>query len=161
MEKLFDPRILSDFALAPAFASQSACISSGNETNNLFAVIRFSFKFRLLIDATFFSFFLFFYRCRGCLLASKNFNFFDDIRVPCGPSRINSSSIILLYARKITKFFQVWQRQFLFPLRAVACTSQWLVLNSQSVYSNLLLFIFREKFKSAAITFSPFTDSLS
>lgn len=159
MEKLFDPRILSDFALAPP-RNRPVLVREMKRTICL-RLFDSHLNFASWSMQRFFSFFLFFYRCRGCLLASKNFNFFDDIRVPSGPSRINSSSIILLYARKITKFFQVWQRQFLFPLRAVACTSQWLVLNSQSVYSNLLLFIFREKFKSAAITFSPFTDSLS
>lgn len=159
MEKLFDPRILSDFALAPP-RNRPVLVREMKRTICL-RLFDSHLNFASWSMQRFFPFFFFFYRCRGCLLASKNFNFFDDIRVPCGPSRINSSSIILLYARKITKFFQVWQRQFLFPLRAVACTSQWLVLNSQSVYSNLLLFIFREKFKSAAITFSPFTDSLS
>lgn len=106
-------------------------------------------------------FFFFFIQAAACLLASKNFNFFDDIdyiRVPSGPSRINSSSIILLHARKITKFLSSLATPI--SLSVPCCEqslahAQWLALNSQSVYSNLLLFIFREKFKSVAITFSP------
>lgn len=160
MEKLFDPRILSDFALAPP-RNRPVLVREMKRTICL-RLFDSHLNFASWSMQRFFPFFFFF--IAAAVACSRVKISISSTIFAFHAGRAESTLPRLFYytlEKQITKFFQVWQRQFLFPLRAVACTSQWLVLNSQSVYSNLLLFIFREKFKSAAITFSPFTDSLS